>query len=222
MREFALLPASARRDKLSKTQTGEKVPSWVLNEDVTNRITEIYGLYLQKYTVEEIRKRFINPATNLPYSRGQVERDIKRAREMKVHIFRENLEELIEEQIEVHRQLIRDYREQLRLLRAPLLDYNTETRQYESGPGDDRILWTALESKASLEILKAISEEESKIEGLMGFAQQKLMLQENVVAPETQQPVVAIQLNSYGSDSESKRPPVTAKRIIDSSSIFIE
>ena len=221
MREFALLPASAAKDKLSKTQPGERVPSWMLNEEITHRVVEIYRLHLQRYTIDDIRQRFINPQTNLPISRGQVERDIKRAREMRVNLFRENMEDTILEQIEAHRQLIRDYREQLRLIRSPVLNYNEETRQYESVPGTEPMVWTGFESRASLDLLKAISEEESKIEGLMGLAQQKLMAPGSVT-PDVAQPRVAIQINSYGSDEESHKPPVTAKRIIDSSSIFIE
>ena len=150
-------------------EDGKVIPSWMLDEQKCARVEAIFKMYLQRVPILEIAQKFINPETGKPISIATVNREIQRGRSARAMIFTDNFKDFIQDQVEARRHIIRGLYEQIELLRAPYMEFNLETGQYESVPSDSSLIWTGLEAKVVVDIYKAIGEQEQAVESLLGM-----------------------------------------------------
>ena len=160
----------SERGKLSESG---KIPAWMLNEDLCARVEKAFSMYLKRISPTVIAEEFINPKTGKPLSTQQIWRYIKMARQAREFIFTNDIKHLVQEQVEARRGIIAELRQQLELLRMPYMQYDERTGQYEPVPSERGLTWTDKDAKASVEILKAIGEQEEAIESLFGLSKSR-------------------------------------------------
>lgn len=147
--------AGLRAEKEKK----ERLPRWLENDDVRNRILRVYAMYIARHTLPEIME---TEKISVP----QIYKDLGRARQMRKLLFMSDIEHMLMEQVEARRAIIREARKSLEDVRAGMVT-NVPSREDEE---DTRITEaTPQRARAEADLLRVISENEKAIEELVGL-----------------------------------------------------
>ena len=200
------LPKVYKRPAIKGGRKDENLPGWIMDDEIRERVESVFEMYIQRVPIKEIARRTINPDTNRPISITQVWKDLRRAREVRAIMFRDKMNDILEEQVAARHNIVRELREQLSLMRTPYMEYSSESGRYEPVMSDSQIYWGDKEAKAAAEILKQIGEQEKAIEDLYGLRDSRPSLVN--AQPGSSQSISIVQMSDIGGTSDVSIEPL--------------
>ena len=171
--------ASRKRQNAPSSET--KLPNWIVDMRpsaiaIRERVARVFKMYLERHTLEEIMD-----AEDIAYT--TIYRDIAKARELQAWFFQKELANILLEQVEARKLVIREARKTLEDLRAGVLVVDEDGKLIASGEdasdGDSSITRIVLpnHARAVATLLEVITTNEKGIEELVGLRNRKTSIE---------------------------------------------
>ena len=167
---MSLLPEPSSETFLDFDVDPSLAPSWFQNDHIRTRVLSIYEMYCEHSTIQEMAAEFdVSPTT--------VWADIKRARQLQIVSYGNNIEQLMAERVEHHRALLRRCRIALDALHIGYISPNAARRilrneeqivvpEYEMTAN---LEWTPRHAEAEAKILDVMQRSEANIDKIFGL-----------------------------------------------------
>lgn len=181
--ERRALPGNMRMH-IAKTRAAKDkrtvFPKWLDDDKVRDRILRVYAAYIARTSLPDIMA-----AEEISIT--QIYKDIGRAREMRRLLFEKDIEHMLMEQVEAHRNVIREAQKSLAELRTgpevniPKMPTADSVTDDKDEPETDEQATKALSTlgrtpgraRAEADLLRVIAENEKMIEELLGLRDRK-------------------------------------------------